>query len=64
MVRPQKGKRGKRRKNWHRGRGEARRWEAVQLPDVGSGADPTTGVPIPQRGVDRKHSRQRHGDAA
>jgi hypothetical protein len=36
--------RGKKRlKGWHRGRGEARRWARSVLPDVQSGADPTTG---------------------
>lgn len=60
----QKGKASKRPKHWHRGKSEAERWAAVNLPDVGSGADPTTGVPIPHRSIDRKHSRRRHGDTA
>ena len=50
MGRAQKGKHHKRRRSWHRGRVEARRWLQVDLPDGGSGADPT-GAPTPlQRG--------------
>lgn len=30
MGRRQKGKRMKRKKSWHRGRGEARRWERAE----------------------------------
>ena len=46
MARPQHHRGKKRLKKWHRGKGEAHRWENRQLPDVGSGADPTTGQPI------------------
>lgn len=52
----------KRRKNWHRGKGEARRWQRTELPDVGSGADPTTGAPTPLR-RDGGPSKL-HGDCA
>jgi hypothetical protein len=45
--RRQKHKGPKRPKHWHRGAGEARRWARIRLPDVGSGADPTTGLPEP-----------------
>jgi hypothetical protein len=45
--RTQKHKGRKRPKHWHRGQSEARRWQATQLPDVGSGADPTAGAPTP-----------------
>jgi hypothetical protein len=46
-VTRQKGKGKKRRKSWHRGHGEAQRWNAVerQLPDVGSGAHPADATP-------------------
>jgi hypothetical protein len=33
------------RRHWHRGPGEALRWARVRLPDVRSGAYPTTGHP-------------------
>jgi hypothetical protein len=56
MRRPQRGKGNKRRKHWHRGQGEARRWLRSQLPDVGSGADPTGGEPAPV------HRSRRSGD--
>lgn len=63
MNRRQKGKGSKRRKRWHRGRGEARLFDRAltELPDVASGADPTTGEPIPLR-RDSGPSRL-HGDA-
>ncbi len=48
-TRRQKGKHRKRAKAWHRGAGEARRWSALALPDVASGADPTTAQPVPHR---------------
>jgi hypothetical protein len=56
MGRRQKGRsphrpKGKRRpKHWHR-RDEIDRWDAADLPDVGSGADPTAGTPRPPRRV-------------
>jgi len=46
--RRQKHKGRKRPKHWHRGAGEARRWAVLRLPDVGSGADPTSGAPQPR----------------
>lgn len=62
-MKRQKGKGNKRKKSWHRGRGESRRFAKTmrQLPDVGSGADPTTGAPIPLR-KDSGPSRL-HGDS-
>jgi hypothetical protein len=48
VTRRQKHKGRKRPKHWHRGAGEARRWAALRLPEVGSGADPTTGAPQPR----------------
>lgn len=59
MSRRQHFKGKKRMKGWHRGRTEAGRWARTQLPDVGSGADPTTGTPAPLR---RTGGRNR-GDA-
>jgi hypothetical protein len=56
--RRQKGKGSKRLKSWHRGRGEARRWRTVarRLPELGTGADPTAGEPVPYpRGPSRMH---------
>lgn len=47
MGRSQKGKSKKRPKSWHRGHVEARAFKKNELPDVGSGADPTSGVPKP-----------------
>lgn len=47
MTRPQKGKHHKRPKAWHRGTNEDRRYRRTRLPDVNSGADPTTGTPQP-----------------
>lgn len=55
--------RGKKRpKSWHRGKGEARHWDAQRdLPDLGTGADPTSGQPTPLR---RNQPGGRiHGDA-
>lgn len=54
--------RGKKRpKNWHRGKTEGRRWARNELPDLGTGADPTSGAPTPLR---RKHpGRAGRGDA-
>lgn len=49
---PQKGKSRKRRPAWHGGgrSPQVRRYlDAEPLPDVGSGADPTTGAPRPLR---------------
>lgn len=54
MTRPQKGKKHKRRKSWHRGKSEARNWRRVQLPELGSGADPTEGAPTPVRNDGRR----------
>lgn len=53
--------RGKKRpKAWHRGRTEARQWQRHgDLPDLGTGADPTTGAPSPRR----RSGRQKPGDA-
>lgn len=48
MTRPRgahKPKSRKRPRRWHHGAREARRWDAIDLPDVASGADPTTGTP-------------------
>lgn len=56
----QKHKSKKRPKTWHRGRAEARLWSASELPDVGSGADPTQGRPDPLR----RQGKQNRGDAA
>jgi hypothetical protein len=39
----------KRPKSWHRGQVESHRWQAVDLPEVDSGANPTTGKPAPWR---------------
>lgn len=52
----------KRPKTWHRGRTEVARWRRVaDLPDLGSGADPTSGAPTPLR---RQHpGRAARGDA-
>jgi hypothetical protein len=47
MARPQKGKHRKRAKGWHRGHSEARHGQQVQLPEVDSGADTTSGQPQP-----------------
>lgn len=47
MGRSQKGKSKKRPKSWHRGHVEARAFKKNELPDVGSGADPTSGAPKP-----------------
>lgn len=54
--------RGKKRpKHWHRGHNEARQWKRTELPDLGTGADPTSGAPRPLR---RKQSGGRvHGDS-
>jgi len=54
--------RGKKRlKGWHRGKGEARNWGRIDLPDLGTGADPTSGEPAPLR---RNQPGGRiHGDA-
>ncbi len=60
MGHRQKGKGAKRRKGWHRGRVEGRRWLHSQIPDVRSGADPTTGTPSPPRRVGGRN----RGDAA
>lgn len=50
--RHQKGKGGKRRREWHHSYGTHHRHFAQQppLPDLGSGADPTAGTGIPIRG--------------
>lgn len=62
MGNPQKGKGHKRRKQWHRGRGEAQRWQLLRLPDVGSGADPTSGGPEPVH-RSRRSGNSHRGDA-
>jgi len=55
--------RGKKRlKGWHRGRGEARRWAATDLPDLQTGADPTQGEPAPIH-RSRRTGKQQHGEA-
>jgi hypothetical protein len=52
--------RGKKRpKHWHTAE-RARKWDAVDLPDVGSGAEPT-GEPRPVPRSPR--NRRGHGDA-
>jgi hypothetical protein len=51
----QKAKAKRRPKHWHQGH------ELVELPEVGSGADPTSGEPTPCREADRRH--RRGGDA-
>lgn len=56
----QKGKGNKRRKSWHRGGSEARRWQRTQLPEVDSGADPTEAEPLPLR----RKGHQNRGDTA
>lgn len=58
--RPQHGKGHKRKRSWHRGRGEARDWAATALPDVGTGADPTTATPVPLR----RTGKTNRGDTA
>lgn len=62
MTRPQKGKGGKRRKQWHRGKGEARVWDRSALPDVGTDADTTN--PTPPRPSTRGPGKKWRGDAA
>ena len=57
-ARRQKGKDHKRAKSWHRGRGEARRWQLVRLPDTATGADPTAGAPTPLRRNGTAHPRR------
>lgn len=59
MTRRQKHKDRKRPKHWHRGQTEATRWQAIELPDVATGADPTTGTPRPLR----RNGTTRPGDA-
>lgn len=46
MTKRQHGKGKKRLRGWHRGRNVGRAAARRPLPDVGSGADPTAGVPI------------------
>jgi hypothetical protein len=46
----------------HGGRGEAGQWPTTRLPDVGSGAGPTTGAPRSFRHTKRDHPTRR-GDA-
>lgn len=54
--------RGKKRpRRWHRGQGEADLWDASQIPDVRSGADPTKGAPTP---LSNAKGRKNRGDAA
>jgi hypothetical protein len=49
MNKRQHFKGSKRLRRWHRTGAEDRRFARTRLPDVGSGADPTAGVPIPVR---------------
>lgn len=59
-TRAQKGKGGKRRRDWHHGKGsEAHRHDPIMWPDLGTGADPTSGAPQPIR-----RKKQRKGSAA
>lgn len=55
--RQQKGKGGKRRHGWHK------RAQVVELPDVGSGADPTSGEPRAIHRRDRTGNDTLRGDA-
>lgn len=61
--RRQKPKGRKRPREWHRGQGEADRWDATPLPDVASGADPTTGEPMPVH-LHPRTGKQQRGDTA
>ncbi len=46
----QKGKGGKRRRDWHHARNsDAYNHNPIVWPDLGTGADPTSGAPIPLR---------------
>jgi hypothetical protein len=46
----QKGKGGKRRRDWHHARNSAAyNHDPITWPDLGTGADPTSGAPIPLR---------------
>jgi hypothetical protein len=53
----------KRRKSWHRGKTEARRWRTIddRWPDLSTDADPTAGAPTPLR---RDTGHTHRGDTA
>ena len=51
----------KRPRHWHRGKGEARRWAHLRLPDLETGADPT-GQPVANH-LQRRTGKQQRGDA-
>ncbi len=63
MSRSKRPRNRKRPKNWHRGQREDWLHLHTQLPDVGSGADPTTGAPIPMPGPGSSRHRGLRGDA-
>lgn len=52
----------KRMKSWHRGQSEARLWARVELPDLGTGAEPTSGQPQPIH-RNRRTGKQQRWDA-
>lgn len=52
----------KRLKSWHRGQAEGRRWARTALPDLNTGADPTTGTPQPIH-LERRTGKQQRGDS-
>ncbi len=52
----QKGKGGKRRRNWHNTYGSASgTFDITQIRDMGTGADPTTAAPQPIRQGGRRY---------
>lgn len=52
----------KRPRSWHRGQTEARHWRRLDLPDLRTGADPTTGEPTPVH-RQRRTGKQQRGEA-
>lgn len=62
MTKRQAGKGKKRRKSWHR-RGEEKRFYRDPLPEVGSGADPTAGAPIPLARTGKTTGTKRRGQS-
>lgn len=63
MAKRQHFKGKKRMKSWHRGQSEARRWRGSDLPDLGTGADPTAGEPAPLHHRRRTGKQQPRGEA-
>ena len=59
---PQHSKGKKRPRDWHARLSEERAWAAILLPEVDSGADPTTGEPVPVH-KHRRTGNMRRGDA-